>query len=314
MNARLRDFIVGLTSIVALVGFAALLLLFGELASLWQTRYPLVVRANTSAGLRVGSQVTVNGVVVGTVQDVSLDLNDREHPVRILALIDERFDVPLDARPAVAISLLGGGQRLDLQVPSTFEGEVRMASRTAPSVILGRFESLGDILDQVKNAAVNASSAIARLEGSFDEVGSLMERAGNAFDGVGRAAGQAQETLAKADLWLGDEQMREDIRGTLFNARQATAAIARIADGVEVDAPKLLASLTRASDQLSVSLREIDRLIVQAREGQGTVGRLMSNPDLYQNLNDAAQRLSAVLREAQLLLQKVKQEGLDIKF
>lgn len=307
MHSRFRDFIVGLTAIIALAGFAILLLLFGELASLWQKRYPLAVHANASAGLRVGSQVTVNGVVVGSVTAITLQLDDRESPVRIETLINESFDIPLDARPAVGISLLGGGQRLDLQVPKDGSPNTAFASRTSVSVITAHFESLSDLIESMKLAVNGASGTLSKLDGLFAS-------AGSAFDGVGKAAEQAQRTLTKADDWLSDEQMREDLRETLFNAKQATASIARVVDGVEKDAPKLIASLTRASDQVSQSLAEIDALMRQAREGPGTAGRLMSNPDLYNNLNDAAQRLSSVLRQAQLLLEKVKQEGLDVKF
>lgn len=314
MQSRLRDFIVGLTAIIALTGFATLLLLFGELTSIWQRRYPLVIKANASAGLRSGSQVTVNGVVVGTVEEIILELDDRAHPVRIKALIDDRMSVPLDARPSVGLSLLGGGQRLDLQVPRDAPATSEMASRTSASVIYGQFESLTDVLDQVKGAASRAADAIAKLDGVFDQAGGVFDRVGTAFDGVGRVAEQAERTLSKAEAWLDDEQLREDLRGTIFNARQATATIARITEGVEKDAPKFIANLTRASDQLSQAIGQFDALLRQAREGEGTVGRLMSNPDLYNNLNDAAQRLQAVLREATLLLQKVKQEGLDVKF
>jgi len=307
MQSRLRDFIVGLVSIIALIGFATLLLLFGELANLMQKRYPVEVHANASAGLRVGSQVTVNGVVVGSISAISLDLTDRERPVRILALIDERIDISLDSKPAVGISLLGGGQRLDLQMPTTGSIDGAIASRTTVSVINGHFESLAELVDTMKAAIEDARQTMARLDGAF-------ESAEGGMDSIKGAADQAGRTLTKAEEWLGDDQLREDVRGTLFNARQATASIARIVDGVEQDAPKLLSSLTRASDQLSQSLQQIDELLRQAREGQGTVGRLMSNPDLYNNLNDAAQRLTSVLRQAQLLLEKVRQEGLDVKF
>ena len=88
---------------MALCGLAALLLLFGELRSLWQSRYPLVVMANTSAGLRPGSQVTVNGVVAGAVEQISLDAEGGPAPVRILAMIDTHVTVPLEARPDICI-------------------------------------------------------------------------------------------------------------------------------------------------------------------------------------------------------------------
>lgn len=314
MQSRLRDFLVGLSSIVALVGFSALLLLFGELATLMQSRYPLVVRANSSAGLRVGSQVTVNGVVVGSVTRITLEPEDPAHPVRILAMIDEQISIPLAAKPGVGISLLGGGQRMDLVLPVDLRSDALMADRTTASELYGNFETLADMLKKFEPALESLGSALAKVETLFEKTGATLDRAGGAIEKAGSAFDQAKSTLAKAEEWLADEQFREDLRNTMFNARQATAAIGRILEGVERDIPRMMSSLTTASDQLSGSLNQVNDLMRQAREGNGTVGRLMSNPDLYNSLNDAAQRLSSVLRQAQLLIEKVKQEGLDVKF
>jgi len=315
MHPRLRDFVVGIVAMIALTGFAILLLLFGELASWMQSRYMLVVRANTSAGLRVGSQITLNGVVVGTITSIAIEEGMPAHPVRFEAMIDEKIRIPLDVRPGVGISLLGGGQRLDLVMPTNLPGDARMASRTTPpSEIVADLETLTEVVVRLNRALDTVQGALANAEGLFDRVGGAVERAGATFDRVGGAFDRAEGVLAKAEVWLDDDQLREDVRNTLFNARQASATIGRILDGVEQDAPKLLGSLTRASDQLSDSLTKVNALLQQARDGEGTVGRLMSNPDLYNSLNDAARRLSSVLQQAQLLLERVKQEGLDIRF
>jgi len=58
----------------------------------------------------------------------------------------------------------------------------------------------------------------------------------------------------------------------------------------------------------------MNTLLVDAREGKGTVGRLMQDPQMYNSLTDAANRLAAALKEAKLLLEKWKNEGLDVKF
>ncbi|MBM4112015.1 MAG: MCE family protein [Phycisphaerae bacterium] len=314
MRSRFRDFLVGVSSIVALTGFAVLLLLFGELATLMQSRYPLLVNANTSAGLRVGSQVTMNGVVIGTISRISLEPDDSSRPVRILAMIDDEISVPLAVEPAVGVSLLGGGQRMDLVIPPDLARGAAVADRSAPSSIAARFETLSDMLKKFEPALESLGTALADAQRLFEKAGVALDQAGGTIGKAGEAFDQARSTLAKAEEWLADEQFREDLRSTLFNARQAMSTIGRILDGVERDAPKLLASLTTASDQLTDSLNKVNDLLRQAREGHGTVGKLMSNPDLYDSLNDAAQRLSSVLRQAQLLLEKIKQEGLDVKF
>ncbi len=49
-----------------------------------------------------------------------------------------------------------------------------------------------------------------------------------------------------------------------------------------------------------------------AREGEGTIAQLLNNADLYRSLDDAAIRLERTLREAELLIGKVKAEGIPV--
>ena len=47
--------------------------------------------------------------------------------------------------------------------------------------------------------------------------------------------------------------------------------------------------------------------------GEGTVGQLARNPELYNSVKDAADRLEMALRELQLRVQKYKDEGIPSK-
>jgi hypothetical protein len=68
------------------------------------------------------------------------------------------------------------------------------------------------------------------------------------------------------------------------------------------------------ADSLSATLEDVRRLTRLASEGQGTVAQMLNNPDLYNSMTDAAQRLERALTEAQLLIEKYKAEGVPIHF
>ena len=138
---------------------------------------------------------------------------------------------------------------------------------------------------------------------------------------LGALLDTAQGAFADAREWLGDEQLRADARsavwkaGTLIDA--ATAAmnsVSESAQGIRVDARTLVTSAQPALDEMARTLQAVQRLADQAGSGEGTVGQLMSNPDLYNALTDSALRLKAALAEVELLLKKVRDEGLDVKF
>lgn len=191
---------VGLASIVALAGLSALLLLFGEMTWLFQSTFPVTLRANMAAGLRVGSQVMLEGVPVGSVNGIELRPQD-ERPVVLTLQIETRHAIPSGVRPTISAGLLGGGSRVDLRIPAGGGG-----------------------------AAMDPTNP-----------------------------------------------------------------------------PELQARFTSLSDQ-------IDGLLAKLNSGDGTIGRLMNDPKLYEEATEAASRLATTLRDLQALVRRVKEEGLDIRF
>lgn len=71
--------------------------------------------------------------------------------------------------------------------------------------------------------------------------------------------------------------------------------------------PVMEARFTSIGDQ-------IESILAQVNEGEGTLGRLVKDPQLYDDLREASQRLAITLRELQSLVARVKEEGLELKF
>jgi phospholipid/cholesterol/gamma-HCH transport system substrate-binding protein len=203
MRHSWQNFMVGLCTLVALAGMAGLLLAFGELTWLLERRFEVTLRANAASGLRVGSQVMLEGVPVGEVTAISLK-PDAPLPVELIMGISSKQRIPTNVKPTVSAGLLGGGSRIDLRIPATdANATVAMIDPAHPPTLEARFISLSDQMDQI------------------------------------------------------------------------------------------LARLTT---------------------GQGTLGRLLNDDQLYTDVSDAAQRLTLMLRDLQELVRRVKEEGLELRF
>ena len=120
---------------------------------------------------------------------------------------------------------------------------------------------------------------------------------------------------------LGDKQLREDIRQTVRNTKSATAKLDSAAQSakeltvsIKGNADEISKRLFAVADDLSKTLNSAQKLIEKADSGNGTVGRLMSDPALFNNLNDAVERIGAAADEVKLLIQKWKAEGVPVKF
>ena len=67
------------------------------------------------------------------------------------------------------------------------------------------------------------------------------------------------------------------------------------------------------ADDVGGAINSIKTTLDTARTGDGTLGKLMKDPALYNNLNDSAERLSKAISELQAFLEKLRKEGIPLK-
>jgi phospholipid/cholesterol/gamma-HCH transport system substrate-binding protein len=336
-----RNFLVGLTSIIALVGLATLLLLFGELEAFVEPRYQLTINTNHAAGLRPGSTVEFNGVPIGVVDSVEMR-HAAEFPVRVIALINQGVLLPSTAEPFVTTSLLGGAANLEIQAKRSEDGADYLP-RDGTAVISEpvkfqlieqitqeldkRLPSLEETIDRFNefiaeytalgenlNALMAAQSEQDIAEGAEPNINSVVRKLYEVLE-------ETDEAMRLARQWLDDEQLRRDVKtavenaGTLIDqASQTLDDVTQMAGQIQTDTHELKQRLLPVADEMAATLEEIRLVTRQASQGEGTVGLLLNNPDLYNSLNDAAERLDQALRELRLFIQKAQSEGLPVQF
>ena len=75
-----------------------------------------------------------------------------------------------------------------------------------------------------------------------------------------------------------------------------------------------MARLASTADAVDATLADVRGLIGKAGNGEGTVGRLLNDPILYEDLDDAARRLDATLATLGTLIEAIKAEGVKVEF
>jgi len=344
---HLRDIITGLVAIGGVIGFAVLLMRFGELAGLERGRWSMIVLLDDAGGLRNGNAVTLNGVPIGVVEGVSLEPSTQP-PVRVALRIRPEYDVPANASVHVQGSLLGGGAVLaistgDRPLVQPFivrDGEAPLIG-TGSGPLDRMVAQVGDMLKEQLRTELgpfrDAAEAVTALATTYRDLGDriasivapLADAAesgdGDGLDGllarIGGAVDEIATTARLAQGWLGDEALRADIDGTVSEARNAIASLqstadryGMLADELRVHADRLTSGVLPAADGLAAAVTDMRRVMALATDGDGTVARLLNRPDLHENMVDAAQRLDRALAELELLFAKIRQEGINLDF
>ncbi len=334
MNDRHRDAAIGLAAIAAAAATVTMLVSFGSLRDIARPAHDVVVRLNRAGGLRYGSQITLDGVPIGTIAEVGLEI-DEALPVRLDCRIDDWVRIPVDHLVQVEAALIGGGSRLAILSLDPDADRPVFAATDTP-VLEGTFLSLGESLSGSLDARMGpiteSFAEVGDLARTYRELGErlngLVADGGEGGVGIGETLeringtlGQAEQAFAAATAWLADEQLRTDARDAVFKANlfieratDAALAASRLATTLDEESPALIQRLATTADAVDSTLVEVRSLVGLAGRGEGTIGRLLQDPALYDDLDDAAKRLDATLETLRILIESIKAEGVKIEF
>ncbi len=298
-----KNFVLGFVSLIALAGLVFLLFRFGELETLVKRRYRLTINCTNAAGLRAGSTVELNGVPIGLVDRVENSPHP-EFPVRVLTLVNSSVRIPRGVTPYATASLLGGSATLQFESPpgsngalptdgtAAISGDIRsrlMAEFTDEIDV--RMQPVVDAMDEFRTLAANLNELIV---GEDPEHPGELHNIRTTVEALNRLLLDLQEAVALTKIWLGDEELRTDTRQVVH------------------DAKRMINEATDMMGTLAATLEDVRGLIRRAGEGEGTLAQMLNNPDLYNSLDDAAIRLERTLRDIQLLVEKIKDDGLPV--
>lgn len=246
--------------------------------------------------LHESTTVTLNGYGIGKVTDIGLLSTN---PVRICAeiLVTEDLDIPEDSRFEVAQKDVLGGMVVNLHL-GTSSRMAHSGDTLGCYLAGGMLDGLGDLVAQLQNVVA-----------SVDTIGMNLKSAFLPYDSLNGG---------------------ESIKYTLANLRQATGDLAAILDkngprfnSIVVQLDQLSKTLGEASPKIDAILANVDNIsdsLVQANirtlvnnaqntidnansviksvnEGHGTVGQLMQNDSLYNNLNKTIESLDVLIND-----------------
>lgn len=334
MNERYRDIAIGIAAIAAILATAMMLLSFGAFRGIMQSQYPATVRLDRAGGLRYGSQITLDGVPIGLIDDVVLEMGETQ-PVKIGCAIDDWARIPVDNEIVVETALIGGGTIL------AFRSVGDAATRTVYNpdelpVFVGNYSDVRDtisaLLDSRMGPILDSFESFGELAQTYQEVGdrvnNLLSEGSNSEESVRTAIVRingvlldARKALQLASDWLEDPQMQEDARTAIFKANllidRATETIAKageLADILKDESTAVGSSLVSTADAIDLTLLDLRVMLRKATEGPGTVSRLLGDPALYEDMQDSVRRLEATLASIQALINAIEKEGLSVEF
>jgi len=340
MKPAVRDTLTGILAIAGTAGLVVMLIVFGELANVGKTFYDFGIRMPSARGLTPTSVVTLNGVRVGEITDLSTAEDPRDGVI-VTIRVQDTVVVPDDFGVFLEQGLIAGSS-MDLVVPPESSGSPIVTGNVYEPEISSLFGDLSNELDNRLAKFNDAADKISKLADTYTELGRTIEdgvreqlAARTAADVDAGATPNLMSAIDRLDAagklvtefggeLTGEGGLRDQLVTQLANAADLIAEIRETAASFRAaadEATEGLAGVGDAVDNLNVAALRVGDAAEEARvalgainAGEGTLGQLAQNPDLYNNLRAATDRLQSVLGEAELVLARIREDGVKIGF
>ena len=260
---------------IALVAILGLVILFFGMKflkglSMFSEGNSYVVLFDDVTGLSASSPVYVNGVKVGTVE--SIDCN-YAHPDHIIASVglDEQLVLPQGTSAEIASDLLGN-VRLELKLGDPLGGKMAVGDTIVGQTASGLMAKAAGMVPQIEQMLPKLDSILASVNTLLADptIAQSLHNVENITAGL---------TTTTQQLHLLTQSLNRQLPGIMSKA-----------DGVMANADTLTHSLTTldiASTMAKVdqTMHNVEQLTARLNSNEGTLGLLMRDPGLYNNLN-----------------------------
>ena len=258
--------------VVAIVGIVVLYLglQFLKGLTMFSSDNKYYVRFDNISGLTASSPIYANGFKVGVVESIAYDYNSQNQIVAVVGL-NKEMRLPKESRAEIVSDLLGniklelvlGPNPADLAAPGdTILGGVHVGVMNMASGVVPQIQAMLPKLDSILTS-VNMLLADPALKNSLhhiDDITGNLTKTTNELNMLTSSLNQQMPSMLK------------NADGMLANANEFTHHL------TELDLATTMAKVNN-------TLQNVEQMTAKLNSNEGTLGLLMRDPELYNNLN-----------------------------
>lgn len=259
-------------ALVAIVGVVVLYfgLQFLKGLTVFSTDSNYYVKFKDISGLSASSPVYANGYRVGVVEDIVYDFDGEGDIVAVVGL-NKEMRMPQGTTADIVSDLLGN-IKLELRLGDRVAGTLAPGDTIIGGQEQGAMAKAAEIIPQVQ-------SLLPKLDSILVSVNSLLAdpAIANSLHNIDQITGSLTNTSRElnrltASLNQQMPQMLENADGMLANANNLTRNLNEM-------------NLAATMQKVDNTLRNVEQMTAKLNSNDGTIGLLMRDPELYNNLN-----------------------------
>nr|WP_315125783.1 MlaD family protein [uncultured Capnocytophaga sp.] len=244
-----------------------------------------------SGGLKTGTQITVNGVKVGSVEAV--DLEEKTARIKITMECSENFTFSKNSVAELYNSLLGGA---GLQIiPAFDDAPIAVSGDELKSHI--QEDMLASVTSSLKPTQEKLSHLLVQADTTLTSVNKILDT--KTTEDLKKAITELSNTMqhlnqASVSLNAMLSANQASLRNTLQNADKITTDLSKVSGELSA------AELNKVIADAQTTLSNLNTLLSDISSGKGTIGKLMKDEALYKDLDNSAKELELLLQDFRL--------------
>ncbi len=265
------------TGLFIIICFALLVIgvfVIGDKQQLFSNTFTYFAKFKDISGLKEGAQVQIQGITVGSVNDIELPRKSGDSvKVRLYVIRDALPLLHVDSRATVVTEGLVGNKGIAISV-----GKPGTALLPPKSTIIGEsgFE-LNAIIDTVTGVVTNTNEFLHNINAVIRD--------------IGQGKGTLGSLLTKDDLYkqltatiASTNAMMQGISGTIGSANSALATV---------------------TNEVQRSAAAVNDILTKLSSGKGSVSRVLNDSSLYEELSSSMRSLTSSVYQVKDILEKL---------
>jgi phospholipid/cholesterol/gamma-HCH transport system substrate-binding protein len=256
---------------------------------LFTKEFKILAYFDNVEGLSQASQVTFNGLPIGQVRSITYDAVKNKHLVEMKV----NKDYPISKTSVAKIYEPGFISGKQLMIVPNFEDKTQVVNG---DIIKGEIEvgaiskvinSLEPLEKQIEKLITNANELVVNVNGILDA---------NAKQNIQSSLSNLNKTLEDFSV------VAKDAKGLLSNNKTSINNSIQNLESTTGNFKTFSKNLTelelkKIADNLQTTLATVDQLMKDLEQGKGSMGKLLKDDRLYNNLSGASRELELLLAD-----------------
>ncbi len=263
-----------------------------------------------SGGVPVAGSVMVNGVVVGKV--LSIDLTESKDSLKKVLITfniqEDNFKIPRGSKlEAGSIDLFNKGLLLSLN-PDISKGFYKPGDKMQGVVtvdITTQVKAYADPLVQKVQTALSSIDKMVNSLSAFWDTTATSEIKGSlkelqiAIHKLGNVAGEVESLVGEEKVKFG--RILSNVESISLNLKKSNDQISAVLGNAQKITDDLVsADFKSVIGNASATLKNLNAVLDQAQKGEGTLGKLLGDEALYNELVNTNKELQNLVNDLQL--------------